>query len=113
MKSYKRTERVADLVMRELATIIQRNKDDPLLAGVTITHVRVSPDLSHAKVFVTVLDQKKISDTLDALNKAAGFLQHILCKKVNLRATPKLHFIYDESIIRGQELSALIDRIEE
>jgi ribosome-binding factor A len=111
VKSYKRTERVADLVMRELAIIIQRTKDDPLFAGVTITHVRLVPDFSHAKVFVTVFDQQKIKDTLAALNKAAGFLQHILSQKVNLRTTPKLYFVYDESIIRGQKLSDLIDEL--
>lgn len=111
MKSYKRTERVADLVMRELAIIIQRTKDNPLFTEVTVTHVRISPDLSHAKIFITVFNKENLNNTLNALNESAGFFQHILSQKVNLRITPKLHFVYDESIIHGQELSNLIDRL--
>ena len=111
MKPYKRTERVADLIMRELAVIIQCSKEHPLFAEATVTHVRISPDLSYAKIFITMFNKEKISDTLDALNEASGFLRHILSQKVNLRITPKLYFVYDESIIRGQELSNLIDRL--
>ena len=110
MKSYKRSDQVAELMQRELAIIIQRKKDNLLFTGVTITCLRMSPDLSHAKVFITILDETKISETLAALNKAAKFLQCLLFKQVSIRGVPKLHFVYDESITRGRKLSALIDK---
>lgn len=110
MKPYKHSERVADLVKRELAIIIQRKKDNPLFSGVTITYLRISPDLSQATVFFTVLDKERVNETLEALNRAAGFFHRLLFKSLKVRRVPKLHFIYDESIAHGQKLSALIDQ---
>jgi len=110
VKPYKRSDRVADLIKRELAVMIQRKKDNPLFSGVTITYLRISPDLSQATVFFTVLDKEKVKETLEALNRAAGFFHRSLFKSVRLRRIPKLHFKYDESIASGQKLSALIDK---
>jgi len=110
VKSYKRSERVAEFIQQELAMLILRKRDNPLFAGVTITHLRMSPDLSYAKVFVMVLDKEKISETIEALNEAANFFQRMLFKKVSMRGVPKLHFVYDESIMRAEKLSALIDQ---
>lgn len=110
MKPYKRSDRVADLIKRELAVMIQRKRDNPLFSGVTITHLRISPDLSQATVFFTVLEKEKANETLEILNRAADFFRRSLFKKVRLRNVPKLHFKYDESIARGQKLSALIDK---
>jgi ribosome-binding factor A len=109
VKPYKRSDRVADLVKRELAVMIQRKKDNPLFSGVTITYLRISPDLSQGIVFFTVLNKEKANETLEALNRAAGFFHRLLFKSLKVRRVPKLHFKYDESIARGQKLSALID----
>ncbi|MCK4609348.1 MAG: 30S ribosome-binding factor RbfA [Gammaproteobacteria bacterium] len=110
MKSYKRTDRVADLIMQELATIIQCSRSNPLFTRVTITHVRLSPDFSYAKVFFTVFKEEELKQTLADLQDAAGYFQHILSSKVSLKKLPKLHFVYDESVVRGRELSSLIDK---
>ena len=110
MKPYSRTDRVADLLAREVATLIQRNNHD-LCREVTVTHLQVSPDLSRAKVFVTVLDDSKIAEVLEVLNKEAIPLQKILFKTIKLRRVPQLHFFYDESLIHGQKLYNFIDKV--
>ena len=109
-KDFERTRRVGEQLQRELATIIQQELRDPRLGMVTISGVEVSKDMSVARVFVTSLEeQADHRKTIDALQHAAGFLQHELGRRVQLRTIPKLRFAYDESIERGSELSALID----
>jgi len=76
---------------------------------ITITSVDVSPDLSHAKVFFSVLEKQKLQDTLDGLGRAAGFLRSQLARRIKMYTTPELRFEYDESVERGDRLSRLID----
>lgn len=110
MKAYKRQDRVASLIMRELATIILQRNINPLFTGVTVTSVRVSPDLAYAKVYFTVFDESKLNETLEALNKSSVLLQHLLAQKVKLRIAAKLNFIYDESIDYAKKMAVLIDK---
>ena len=113
-KEYSRTQRIGDQMQRELALLIQREIKDPRLGLVTITGVDVARDLSHAKVFITVMGQddnaEVIKQNTAVLNDAAGFLRMHLGKAMKLRTVPQLHFTYDASIRRGAELSALIER---
>lgn len=113
-KEYSRTQRIGDQMQRELALLIQREIKDPRLGLVTITGVDVARDLSHAKVFITVMGQddnaEVIKQNTSILNDAAGFLRMHLGKVMKLRTVPQLHFSYDASIRRGAELSALIER---
>lgn len=113
-KEYSRTQRIGDQMQRELALLIQREIKDPRLGLVTITGVDVARDLSHAKVFITVMGQddnaEVIKQNTGILNDAAGFLRMHLGKAMKLRTVPQLHFSYDASIRRGAELSALIER---
>lgn len=76
---------------------------------VTIAEVRVSADLGHASVYVTVLDDKG-EESVKVLNHASGFLRGQLGQRLRLRTIPHLHFIYDTTAERGAHLSALIDR---
>ncbi|MBF8643290.1 MULTISPECIES: 30S ribosome-binding factor RbfA [Pseudomonas] len=112
-KEYTRTQRIGDQMQRELALLIQREIKDPRLGLVTITGVNVARDLSHAKVFITVLGKdssKDIAQNLEILNEASGFLRQQLGRAMKLRTIPQMRFHYDESIRRGAELSALIER---
>ncbi|MFS2122988.1 30S ribosome-binding factor RbfA [Pseudomonas sp. Pseusp97] len=113
-KEYSRTQRIGDQMQRELALLIQREIKDPRLGLVTITGVDVARDLSHAKVYVTVMGQddnaEVVKQNTGILNDAAGFLRMQLGKAMKLRTVPQLHFSYDASIRRGAELSALIER---
>ncbi|EXF46010.1 ribosome-binding factor A [Pseudomonas sp. BAY1663] len=112
-KEYSRTQRIGDQMQRELALLIQREIKDPRLGLVTITGVEVSRDLSHAKIYITIMgrdDEEAVKGNLRILNEAAGFLRMQLGKAMKLRSVPQLHFNYDASIRRGVELSSLIER---
>jgi len=113
-KEFSRTQRIGDQMQRELALLIQREIKDPRLGLVTITAVDVSRDLSHAKIFITIMgqddDQEAVKGNLRILNDTAGFLRMQLGKSMKLRTVPQLHFNYDASIRRGVELSSLIER---
>jgi len=100
---------VADLIQRELSELIRLEVRDPRVGMLTITSVDVSPDLSHAKVFITLLQKEKLQDTLQGLQRASGFLRSQLAHRMKLYTTPELRFVYDESVERGDQLSRLID----
>jgi ribosome-binding factor A len=102
---------VADLIQRELSDLIRREVRDPRVGMVTITSVDVSPDLSHAKVFFTLLDKKTLGETTHGLQRAAGFLRSQLSHRMSMYTTPELRFVYDESVERGDRLSQLIDSV--
>jgi ribosome-binding factor A len=109
-QEFSRTRRIGELLQRELAQLIQEELKDPRVKLVTVSHVDVASDLKQAKVYVTFLREKEdIQEQLKILNKAAGFLQHGLSQRIELRAIPHLRFFYDDSIERGRHLSALID----
>ncbi len=112
-KEYSRTQRVGDQMQRELALLIQREIKDPRLGIVTITAVNVARDLGHAKVYITVMGKNAEDDialSLEILSNASGYLRSLLGKSMKLRTIPQLHFVYDESIVRGSTMSALIDK---
>lgn len=111
-KEYSRTDRIADLIQRELSVIMQRESQDPRFNLMTVSAVKVTRDLAQAKIYITsyqVSDKEKLTEVLRALNKAAGFFRSMLAQRMKLRTTPQLNFIYDESIEYGNRLSNLID----
>lgn len=106
-----RRRRVAELLKRELAVLVQQELDDPRVHGVTITAVEVSRDLSSAKIYFTTLAEAEgAAQTAAALNKAAGFLRRELMRRVVLRGVPQLRFRFDESVKKGAALTSLIER---
>jgi ribosome-binding factor A len=112
-KEYARTQRVADYLQRELATLIQHEVRDPRVGMVSITGVDVSRDLGHARVYVTVMGvdtSEDASESIAALNKASGFLRSQLSRDSNMRSVPQLRFYFDSSVGRGRDLEDLIKR---
>jgi len=112
-KEFSRRERVADALQRELAEVIRDELRDARVRLVNITAVEPSRDLAIAKVFVSFVsldNDAQLLEGIAVLNGAAGFLRTQLAKRMQLRTTPRLQFIYDGSGRRGQLLSALIDR---
>lgn len=108
-KAFNRTDRVAEMIQRKLAQIISQEIQDPRLTSlVTISGVKVTRDLGHAKIYFTVLTDDPTETTL-ILNTAASFLRSALARTNTLRTVPQLHFVYDESIEYGKRLSRLID----
>lgn len=100
---------MASQIQRDLAGIIRSQLKDPGVFAPSILDVEVSKDLSVAKVYFSVLDPEHAPSTLQSLNHAAGFLQREVGRNLKSRVTPRLHFIYDDTDIRGRELSDLID----
>ena len=111
MKDFDRTERVGAELHRELAGILRAEVKDPRLRAVTIQEVRVSRDLSHAKVFFTCFPADEGgADQVRLLNgRLAGFLRGQLARRVRMRTVPQLHFVHDESIAHGEHLQRLIE----
>ena len=104
-----RPQRLGDLIQRELAGLIRLELRDPRVGMLTITSVDVSPDMSHAKVFFTLLEKDKLEATLHGLKRSAGFLRSQLARRITMYTTPELRFEYDESVERGDRISRLID----
>ncbi len=111
MKESNRTRRIAELLKRELAVLIPQSVRDPHVGRVTLTYADVSPDMTNAKIYFTLLgDATRAKKTEKALNHAAGFLRHQLHERVVLRSVPQLRFHYDESVERGARLTSLINK---
>ncbi len=112
-KDFSRTERVADQIQRIVATLIQHDVKDPRMPSfVTISTVKVTSDFSYAKIYITVLgDDKQRDVALDILRHAAGYLRKELGRRVKLRKTPELQFVYDTSIEYADRLSNLINEV--
>jgi len=112
-REFGRTDRVADFLKRELARLLQFEVRDPRIGMASVTDVEVTRDLAHAKVFFTVMGKDSAADAAEstaALNNAAGFMRSQIASVANTRTVPKLRFIYDTSVVRGQRMSALIDQ---
>ena len=106
-----RIRRVDEAVRQVLSDTVAAGLKDPRVGFVTVTAVKTSPDLRHARVYVSVLgDPEDRESTLEGLRSAHGFLQRRVAGELNLKNTPTLDFVYDESIERGMRLSELIDR---
>jgi ribosome-binding factor A len=111
-QEFSRTQRVGGQIQRELAQIIQQELRDPRLGLVTVSAVEVSKDMTHAKVFITVMNpEQDVDETLKVLKKASGFLRRALGKRMLLRLIPELHFAYDSSLDEGMRVSALLDAV--
>lgn len=108
-KGYSRIQRIGDLIQTALAEILQREAEERNFGMVTVTSVSVAQDLSHAKVFVSILDDTKVKETIKTLNEAAKYIRYELAHAVKLRVTPELRFVYDDSIVRGNRISSLIN----
>ncbi|MFI4938042.1 MAG: 30S ribosome-binding factor RbfA [Candidatus Berkiellales bacterium] len=108
-RDFSRTDRVADQIQKELSLMIIQEINDPRVGMITLSGVEVSKDLAHAKIFVSVMAEKSADETIKALNKAAGFLRSLLAKKIKMRIIPTLHFIYDDTTLKANRISRLID----
>jgi len=114
MKStVQRTDRVGDLLRREISAILSREVKEPLAPLVTITAVRMSKDLRHACVYYTALqDDAGLKDVAAALKRSAGFVQRLIGARVQLRCVPHLRFEYDTSLRDAARMEELLRRID-
>ena len=113
-REFKRSDRVAQELQKEIAIILQREVKDPRIGMVTVSDVEVSSDLAYAKVFVTFLfdsDEEAVRQGMKGLEKAAPYIRTLLGKAMRLRIVPELRFIYDSSLIDGMRMSNLVTNV--
>jgi len=111
-RDFSRTDRVAQQIQKEVATIIQREVKDPRLGMVTVNAVEVTRDLAYAKVFVTffTLEGQSEQESVTILNDAAGFIRSLLAKRIKARIMPELRFVYDKSLVEGVRMTNLVNQ---
>ncbi len=107
---YSRTDRIGEQIKRELALLIRTEVKDPRVGMVSILDVVVTKDLTQAKVYFDTIEQNKREECQRGLTRAAGFLRSALSRTIQLRNTPALIFIYDDTEQKANELSVLIDK---
>lgn len=112
MSTHTRPERVGQQIQEVIAAALSRGLRDPRIGFVTVTGVEVAPDLKNATVFYGVLgDAKAHADTEQGLAAAAGFLQREVASTLKLRHTPRLRFVFDDSVERGDRIERLLKEI--
>ena len=105
-----RMRRVDEAVMEVLSGAITQELKDPRVGFVTVTAVETSPDLRHARVFVSVLgDEGQRERSMDGLRAAHGYLQRRLNEELRIKHTPSLDFIYDDSVDRSLRIQSLLE----
>ncbi|WP_420923809.1 30S ribosome-binding factor RbfA [Actinobacillus pleuropneumoniae] len=113
-REFKRSDRVAQELQKEIAVILQREVKDPRIGMVTVSDVEVSRDLAYAKIFVTFLfdnDQSVIEQGIKGLEKASPYIRSLVGKAMRLRIVPELRFIYDQSLVEGMRMSNLVSNV--
>ncbi len=106
-------ERMSDRIHQILSELLLREIADPRLQGITLTEVRLDPELVVAKIYVSALgDESREADVMGGLRRAKGFLRRELGKRIRLRATPELDFHWDFTLERAERINQLISNLE-
>jgi ribosome-binding factor A len=113
MMGTRRTQRLSNLIQAELGDLLLKRVKDPRLEPITITGVDVSPDLSQAKVFYSLLDAARRPEVEAGFKAAAPFLRHELASRLQIKITPRLWLVYDPSLAQGARMDSLIREARE
>ena len=107
-----RLGRVNEELMKSISQIITYELKNPDVTGmISVTRVKVTPDLKYAKVYVSILNSKNIKETMEGLKKSSGFIRSELAKRINLRNTPELVFEIDDSMEYGAKIDSILKEI--
>ena len=108
-----RQERVEALIREEISDILRKKVSDPRIGFISLTGVDLSPDFKNAAIHVSILgEENKKQEAMKGLSSATGFIQGELGHRLQLRTTPAIHFVRDDSIERGSRVLQIIHRIE-
>ena len=113
-REFERTQRVSHFLHEELARLLQSTVRDPRVQEVNLTGVEVSRDLSHAKVFFTLMNDASsegCAEVTAVLSKVSGFLRSELAKASTMRTVPRISFRFDESVGRGRDMETLLREV--
>src|SRR5262245_2465682 len=108
-----RPTRVGDQIREEIAELLSREVHDPGIGFLTVTHVKVTPDLQQARIYYTTMgDEKARRNTSRALERATPFLRRQLGQRLRLRRAPELQFFFDESVERHERIERILQDIQ-
>ena len=111
-KNETRLGRVNEELRKEISNIITFELKDPNITGlISVTKVKITPDLKYAKVYVSILNAKSNEKTLQGLKDSSGFIRTQIAKTINLRITPQLVFEIDDSIEYGMKIDSIIKEL--
>ena len=107
--SYQRIDRISEEVRREVDTIIRHELNDPRIEGTySVTRAEVTCDLRYAKIYVSVLEEEKRDDLIQALKNAKGYIRRSLGKRMIIRYSPELIFVSDKNIEYGVHIAKML-----
>lgn len=108
-KNTNRLGRINEELKKEISQVINYELKNPDATGmISVTKVKITPDLKYAKVYVSVLNSKNINKTMKGLKDSSGFIRSRVAQTINLRITPELIFEYDDSIEYGERIDAIL-----
>ena len=111
-KNNNRIGRIDEEYRKELSQIIGYELKNPNVTGmISVTKVKVTPDLKYAKVYISILNSKNTKETMEGLKKSSGFIRSELAKRINLRNTPELVFEIDDSMEYGAKIDSILREI--
>ncbi len=114
MQPARRPQRLALQIQEEISYILSRHSKDRRIGFVTVTGVQLSPDLRHAKVFISVMGNEKEKKTnMEALEHAAGWIRHELGQRIRVRFLPEITFLQDTSQEYGERIDQLLDELRQ
>ena len=113
MTGYPRTARINDLIRAELSDLLRRKVKDPRVGSVSVTAVITAPDLSHARVLVSLLEPSSSAAALEGLRRAAGFLRGELGRRLRLKKAPELLFELDQTVEAATRMEQLLESLAE
>ena len=112
-KNPNRMGRVDEELKREISNVINFELENSKVTGmVSVTKVKVTPDLGYARVYVSIFNSKNKERTLEGLKESSGFIRSRVANTVNLRITPEIVFVYDDSEEQGARIDAILERIK-
>lgn len=112
MHPYKRSERLGELILAEISSLITRGIKDPRIGFVTFTRAEMSDDLRHAKIFVSSIGaESEKARTLQGLSSATGYIRRHLGRALHLRYTPEITFLLDDSLEHGAKIAQILRQL--
>ena len=111
-KNSNRLGRIDEELKKKISNIINYELNNPKVTGlISVTRCKITPDLKYAQVYVSILNSKNVKETLANLKKSSGYIRTEIAKRINLRITPELIFILDDSMEYGAKIEQILKEI--
>ena len=112
MESFKRADRIEELIKEEIAYILREDVKDPRIGMLSVTKVKLTPDLRHAHIYISPFKEEEVDAILHCLKNARGYIQRRLGRRIQLRYTPVIEFHIDDSIKYGAHIMEILEKLK-